>query len=304
MELFQEAFGPAVERMTEKLEKSPSLEGTRSKIPHILCFIHTKMNILQTKKPSHIYENIRNTIDLYTQAWKETPQVRFLVDADCREVIHAAEPRLLDYYIHEPHGPYQADICCICALYLTGGYYFDIDMRTVKPWDADNRNGGQPTACSFATVLGPGQVPDELFNSFLVSEKRHPVLVETISIMTDHYNQNLHHGTAHSHLGPKTLLKAYEQLNYSSVEPLSDCLLKESNLETDVEYPKVQLQKGEGCCCNNVVHNATECKVYFFSRIPGAGGNCEFPGTSSSMEDFQDDNRRSRRRARRKQSVW
>jgi mannosyltransferase OCH1-like enzyme len=104
------------------------------KIPRRLLFTH-KSNILETKDPPLFYENVQKTVKIYREAWGEPDApIWFLDDADCRSAVYAAKPNLVTYFDREPHGSWKADICRVAALYLTGGYYFDVDMEAVNPW--------------------------------------------------------------------------------------------------------------------------------------------------------------------------
>jgi hypothetical protein len=70
-----------------KIRGPPSHEY---KIPRQLIFTH-KQNLLETKNPPLLYENVQKTIQTYRDAWGEPKApVWFLNDTDCRSAIYAA----------------------------------------------------------------------------------------------------------------------------------------------------------------------------------------------------------------------
>lgn len=128
-----------IQENKEKKNARRTSSSSSPAIPHVLYFTH-KTNILETEDPPFIYDNVMNTIEAYRGLWKEpTADVVFLDDDMCREKIKASEPRLLSWFNREKLGMYKADICRVAALYLAGGYYFDVDIRVVEPIElADN----------------------------------------------------------------------------------------------------------------------------------------------------------------------
>jgi mannosyltransferase OCH1-like enzyme len=119
--------------------ESKSKEKLTSKIPRRLIFTY-KYDLLTTKYPSHLSNNVRNTIQVYADAWNlnvNQVDVLFLTDAQCTRFIAKVDPRLLNPFFTEPNGPYKADICRIAALYLFGGYYFDVDIQVIKALDPE-----------------------------------------------------------------------------------------------------------------------------------------------------------------------
>ena len=302
-----------------------------AKIPHRLYFIHTQRNILESQKPKKFYENLINTITLYKRAWatsKKIPEdllkidfvddydqiisrsthdvasgnstilVHFLTDSECRKMIEATEPRLIPYYVNETRGAFQADMCRIAALYLTGGYYFDVDMRSIKAWIQDDDRGDH-TNCTFSTVHHAYR--SYMSQSFIAALPGHAVLRQALTTMLEHYQillQPLNTSTVagtivtgaerwqtnqdHSLMGPRTLHAAYDALQYSKIESSSHCLLEELDIqryEGGILYPNLRLQYGRGGDCNHIMHSVWEKEVYFFSRFVGASDYCLSPLT-------------------------
>jgi mannosyltransferase OCH1-like enzyme len=204
------------------------------KIPHRLIFTY-KHNLLETKAPLKLYENVQTTIRKYREAWGEhDAPVWFLNDTDCRSAIYATQPKLLPYFDREVHGSWKADICRVAALYLTGGYYFDVDMETVKPW-TPNRTA------AFVTVIDPKK--SRYFQSFVASEQKGRILDEALKQMLLFYENRKPRVKAL--LGPDTMLWAFESLLPSE--------RGETVILEEVEFPLNQSESplrrdAVGCC--------------------------------------------------------
>ena len=118
-------------------------------IPHILWFTY-KHNILATKEPAHYHENVKRTVSKYEKAlelvsgqsnWK----VLLMDDNECVKIIEQAMKvsafmnqgrkgfNLKSHFLLESDGSFKSDICRTVALYLHGGYCFDVDMEVVEP---------------------------------------------------------------------------------------------------------------------------------------------------------------------------
>jgi hypothetical protein len=232
-----------------------------SKVPYQIFFTY-KTNILETKEPVQYYENILYTIQKYREYWKEPEApVEFLDDEACRRYIELAYPDLLQHFNREKKGAYKGDICRIAALYLKGGYYFDVDIRVVEPVPlADN--------VTFSTAISPSGI---FFQAWLASAPRHVVLQQALDEMLEHYE-----GTKIERkiMGCATLTNAYASVN--PVDRGEVLMLQEHNLESKQSmYPDLPRQSGRGSVCNYVVHDEATRKVYFYSRIVGSF-NCPF----------------------------
>jgi hypothetical protein len=236
------------------------------KIPRRLLFTY-KSNILETKEPPAFYENIQRTIAMYREAWGEPDApVWFLDDDDCRAAIYAAKPTLLVYFDREIHGSFKADICREAALYLTGGYYFDIDMEVVNTW-IPNPN------VSFATVDEPNQ--SDFFQSFLASEKEGRLMGEALDqILIFYENKKVRKGVL---LGPKTLKWAYESVPI--LERGETAILQEESAVLDLKVDALLRVEGVGFGCNMVVMDPSTNERLFYSRIVGAGKGCQPRGS-------------------------
>jgi hypothetical protein len=96
-------------------------------IPHSLWFIH-EHNILESKEPQNMYQAVRRTAHRfkYRALNGNAAEVHFLDYAACREHIRQAENALVPYFDKETKSEYKADSCRLAALYLHGGFYFDV----------------------------------------------------------------------------------------------------------------------------------------------------------------------------------
>ena len=255
-------------------------------IPHILYFTHRE-NILETKEPIHIYDNVMHTISEYRRLWGEPEApVVFMDDNFCRGAIQKTFPKLVKWFNAERLGMYKADICRVSALYLTGGLYFDVDIRVYEPITLSpkttfssskeavvfmNCDGPCPEAYKFRIGAHP-YGKNNLFQAWLATSPGHPVLKLAFQKMLDYYERRL---DLHGGLGVSTLGDALAEL-MPSLESDSVRLLEEIKNEPHmtVYYPELPEQEGIGTGCRKIVHDPKEGRVYFFSRIPGVDKSC------------------------------
>ena len=258
----------AVESTTAELAESATTKPPA--IPHIIYFTY-KSNILQTKEPPQFYGNIMNTTQKYIQGWKDpNAKMVFLDDAGCRRVIEKAEPRLLEHFNNEQKGAYKGDICRVAALLDTGGYYFDVDIKVIEPVLLED-----DIAFSSVREELKRKKAFNFFQAFLASAPNHPVLRETTRIMLDYY-EGRH--ALHGFMGVSTMGDGYK----AALESHPDEMKKVRILQELKNVPGVdgyyedlpQQEGGVGCCCQHIVHDPEERKVYFRSRIVGAGQFC------------------------------
>jgi Glycosyltransferase sugar-binding region containing DXD motif len=235
------------------------------KIPHRMIFT-AKENLLETKEPRHLYENVIHTINVYRDAWKETnATVWFLNDTECREYIAEADPMLLPIFDGEQDGSYKADICRVAVLYLHGGYYFDIDMKSLTPVLLN-------ATTTFATVLSG---VNDFFQSFLAAAPRHVVLKASFETIKAWYQ----HPDPHSIMGTRTLSQAYNSTSPDERGP--SYIMIETNLDHPTRpFPDYRRQQGGKGNCNFAVADKEETVLYFFSRIVGSKGCLKVPPMS------------------------
>ena len=244
-----------------------------AKIPHRLIFTF-KYNILEKKEPPILYKNVLNTIATYRKAWGEPDApVWFMDDDDCRSAIYMAKPNLVNYFDREPHGSWKADICRVAALYLTGGYYFDVDMEAVNAWMPDSN-------VTFATAIDPPKV--RYFQSFLASEQKGRILEEGLDEMLLFYENRK--TRTKSFIGPDTLKWATDAVAPSEqgeIVILEEVTFLLANAETQERRDSV------GCCCHFKVQAPDTKENIFYSRAVGAGGSCFLRNSTKGREYIQ-----------------
>jgi hypothetical protein len=112
-------------------------------IPTNIWFTY-KHDIFETKEPAHFYHNVQKTSHIYTNAFtkhnesstisSDNIRVTCMDNNYCRRLIESVYPDLVQYFDTEPEGSYKGDICRLAALYLHGGYYFDVDIEVIRPF--------------------------------------------------------------------------------------------------------------------------------------------------------------------------
>jgi len=222
-----------------------------------------------------LYDNIRNTHRIFTEYWNETQTAPlwFLREKDCRIAVALAEPKLLPSYLNETRGNNKANLCRVAALYLKGGYYFDVDMGTIRAVPlSDNTTFAVPH--EYLETRGNKKNLQGLFNSFLAVTPGHPVLRKNLDLYLDHYSGiDLLVRSKDSHLGTGSLRLAYKATNqtYNSYMKLVEAKLSPQKSKLlNLPYPK-----GTGWGCNFYVSDPEKQVAYFWSRIPGYGWGCK-----------------------------
>ncbi|CAJ1951446.1 unnamed protein product [Cylindrotheca closterium] len=268
-------------------------DDNASLIPHRLIFTY-KNNMLETKYPTDLYNNVLNTIQVYADEWNkavEEMDVMFIDDAMCLELIPKVEPRLLKYFQLEPLGSFKADICRVAALYLYGGYYFDVDIQALKALQPN------PDTDFITSTCGNNQ----FFQAVMALSRQHPLARATLDSMLDdwyyipsvvqnltmarvdasvsmgkEYNEargnylsqyfNMSHEIKPM-LGTATLRMAYDRhRNLTSAWILDEL----DNVDTPL-YPDLKREE-TGWGCNYMVHDTPSKVPYFFSRCIGTDG--------------------------------
>jgi len=240
-------------------------EEASDNIPHLLWFT-SQYNILKTRDPIGLYDNVVNTITSYRKTWGEDDvPVHFTNDEDCLVFITEMEPRIVKYFLEEQQGPFKADICRVAALYIHGGYYFDIDMTTVEPFVL---SGGKYT---FATVRCKKNTEGYkiastcgFFQSFFASTPGNHLLRDSMDRMLQVYID----GSNKNMLGVVAMYEAYENLSEEDKQLVY--LLNTFELDNvDVGNklrPDLERNNGSGNC--NWIVEDNESTVNFFARSP------------------------------------
>lgn len=229
------------------------LNEEHSIIPRKLWFTY-KDDLLKTKQPTHYYKNVMKTIDAYRKAWGDPNiEARVLSDTECIKMLVQIDKFLGVYFKKEENGAYKGDICRLGALYLYGGYYFDVDMQTVTPYIA-------PSNVSFSSVRA---YDANIFNSFMASTPKHKMLKNGIDQTLKFYGQQKRHRCDDSYnrriLGPCLLNEAYRDylIRDKKYEQSSDKI----KLLQEYESPKSLNQ------CGFEVSDPSNGVRHFFSRI-------------------------------------
>lgn len=284
---------PAILIWTLFLQISAFVHASSFVIPKRLIFTF-KTNLLKTKHPIDLYKNVRNTIQVYAQAWDipvEEMDVMFIDDPLCLELIPKVEPRLLDYFKLEPKGSFKADICRVAALHLYGGYYFDVDIQVLKALRPS------PDTDFITSTCGNHQ----FFQAVMALAPEHPLARATLDSMLDDWyfipsivekyskarlDANFSMGDQYiearkeylsqyfnmTHdikpmLGTATLRLAYDR----HTDIVTPWILDELDNSDTTLYPHLK-RADTGWGCNYMVHDASEMVPYFYSRCIGTEG--------------------------------
>ena len=253
------------------------VEYPSQSIPHILVFTY-KHNILETKEPALLYNNVMQTCMTYRQLWNdaEPAPIRFLDDEACREAIEQSEPRLVPHFDDEREGKFRADICRIAQLFNHGGYYFDVDLRVIQPIKLDS-------SITFSSVLSGYPNLDQFFQAFLAATPGHPVLAKALQIMLDYYEGK--HAIRGKNVGTSTLKDAYDAVGESERGPSKLLIETKNDIKEKYYYPDVPKLDGIGCCCDQICHDPEEKIAYFYARIPGSSKYCQLnPAAAAAKE--------------------
>jgi len=260
--------------------------GDEFLIPRRLIFTHEK-NMLERKEPSHLYNNVQRTIQMYSKFWNQSTSevdVWFLDNKECLKLIEQVEPRLVQPFLLEPYGAYQGDICRIAALYLCGGYYFDVDIEALEPLKPEPH-------IDFITAID--YFRKGFFQAVLATSPSHPVLKLTFDSMINDWYFNpvmakhnmtgntstfdpdifysedakkiLHKNVGHDLMGPITIYRAYFRYNRTN----TSWILKEiDNLNDQNRYHHLR-RRQYSWSCHMIVHDEDTRTPYFFSRVVG-----------------------------------
>ena len=263
---------------------NPPPRAVNTGIPHALFFTY-KHNILETKEPALLYNNVMHTVQAYRQLWDdgsgddEPAPIRFLDDAACREAIEQSEPRLVKHFDEEREGKFRADICRVADLHNHGGYYFDVDLRVIRPIKLDR-------SITFSSVLSGYPNLDQFFQAFLAATPGHPVLAKALQIMLDYYEGK--HAIRGKNVGTSTLKDAYDAVEERKRGPSKLLIETRNDVNEKYYYPDVPKVDGVGCCCDQICHDPEEKIAYFYARIPGSSKYCQLNPAAAVANEGQD----------------
>ena len=235
-------------------------------IPHKIWFTY-RFNILETKTPEHYYNNVMKIINTYTSLWNSSTniptEVYFIDDNNCTDLLNQVDPLLAKAFEQEGRGDLKADLCRTAALYLHGGYYFDVDMDVVQPLDL-------PDNVSFATSMSASY--PIFFNSFIATSPRSDIMNASVASFYQYYINET--GFCRTNInfqevvGCCTLWDGYQK---TPIEKRGETfILEEVNLNTGL-YPNYPTRGYIDPDCDYVVHHNASHQIYFYSRIFGSG---------------------------------
>jgi hypothetical protein len=224
--------------------------------------------------PAHYAANMNLTIDLYRRAWNDTDVgIELLGYRGCVRLLELYYPGLLPYFVPALGGAYLSDICRVAALYGRGGYYFDVDMLAVWPYVPE------PTTTIALALCADGR--HTCFSqSFIASERGHPILLESlrqmflISTGVTKPTRGNFYGTAAMFIAHERWLAAASTTDRAR---RGVHMLRETHVVVGgggvYSSWALQLPERKKRYCNYVCHDGDV--LYFYSRVYGTG--CGLP---------------------------
>jgi len=147
-------------------------------------------NIFQTWKTKYISTDFNNLI----QTWKDNNQnyAHFLFDDnDCEEFIKKNfEENVYNAYCRIIPGAFKADLWRYCILYIYGGVYVDVDtvcLNSIDNFIDENIEFMTPIDLNNCPYYGTYN----LFNCFIASIPKHPILLESIKRIVYNVENNI-----------------------------------------------------------------------------------------------------------------
>ena len=270
-------------------------DESKPRIPHRLVFTHQDDLFDCSKSASNsaspqmynLAENAKATVNAYARIWPDL-QFAFLTNDDCIDLINRTEPDLIPYFESLP-GMYKANLCRAADLTLHGGYYFDVDILVVQPYEA-------PADAKFVTVKGVGFPEYGFFQAFFAAEKGCAIARRSLKVMLEALSGERPQG---EFLGPTALMEAWMEAENITNASRANYILNNVHLLNEVhlhslsevsKHPKLSvvlaspigfnlIQRiprgyGDDCqfqegACNFVVLDESDGSVYFYSRVIG-----------------------------------
>ena len=138
-------------------------------------------------------------------------EIKYFSDDECYHYIKQYNDELANYFQSESHGAFKADIFRLVVLYFDGGYYLDVDLDMKLSIDQFINN-----RTLFTTVVSNNN--KEIFQAFLGSIPKHPIIGINIQLMLDYYRGDLDLSAIsvtisqiENHLGPVLMSQAIKQ---------------------------------------------------------------------------------------------
>ena len=238
-------------------------------IPPVLWFTY-KTNVLHTQNNMSWHDvQLRKNIQ-HTSNDMPNLHVNLLDDRDCIRWLHKVENMadvrgLTRAFANERDGSFRGDLCRGAVLYLKGGLYLDVDVRTVGVNVYSYLMSPNITFCT--AISGTSGY---LFNAIMAATPFHPILLNYLKGMTKWYKGRRQGLRWVGDALVSAIDETKKSTNASFVSSWK--FLLENRLTRDTG--SVRMQKGVGCCCNYVVREPDLDAVLFFSRHVGISSNC------------------------------
>jgi len=219
------------------------------------------------KIPRNIFQtwatiNISDDLKTLTDTWRNiNPGYAYFLynDNDCKKfILKHFDEKIYNAYCKIIPGAFKADLWRYCVLYVYGGIYVDIDTICLNEIDSFLNEDTE-----FMTPIDINYwIPYKynLFNTFIASVPKHPILLDCINRIVFNIENNIVHVSNLDFSGPGVLgrstnvyLNLDEETSFIGKEGMHDegkiCLL---NFEYKTEYVKnnddnILLQNKNGC---------------------------------------------------------
>eukprot|EP00040_Diaphanoeca_grandis_P001897 m.19955 g.19955 ORF g.19955 m.19955 type:complete len:367 (-) comp12683_c0_seq1:65-1165(-) len=243
-------------------------------------------NLSLSPVQKRLAQNIHRIIALHPGV-----NVEFMDDKRCMHEIISVDvdakwsATILAGFLREKDGSMKGDVCRGVAMLNHGGYYMDIDIvplidvRTVIPRNVSF------TSCLEARHVAQDKPGTAIFQAFTASARAHPIIVEYVRLLADHYSQGLDGSSGPIGVRLMALAANKHGRESSDVFWLQEEKLgiMESNLLTTPVGDATLVTAlgkttprlgGVGCCCDFVVYDPRTIKLVFYSRMMGASKMC------------------------------
>jgi hypothetical protein len=209
-----------------------------------MSLIKIPRNIFQTWET----KNISNELNLLCQTWREnnTKYTYFLFDDNEREQFIKKHFDLSVYnsYCRIIPGAFKADLWRYCILYIYGGIYIDIDTICLGNIDLFLNED-----IEFMTPIDLNNCPNigthNLFNTFIASIPKHPILLECINRIVYNVENNIIPSSNLDFTGPgilgrsvNTFLKLNETTSFIGKEGIINNTIYLLKFEPGIEIVK------------------------------------------------------------------
>jgi len=206
------------------------------KMPRV---IKIPLNLFQTWKTKNLSKVFQDIVD----SWKiKNPEYNYQLfdDNDCEEFIKQNFDEKVYYaYSNLKLGAFKADLFRYCVLYIHGGVYADIDTICINKIEYFLDGIDFATPIDFNTNIKWGKY--NLFNAFIASVPRHPILLDCINRIVYNMEHKIIPSSSVDLTGPgvlgravNTFLKKQETSSFVNREgTIDNILLLKFELETE-----------------------------------------------------------------------